>query len=170
MRRFNRIASTLLGVALIVGGLLAATQTLAVLIAGTGLLLDLPGWHAALTSTSFADPVVLFWSALATTAGLTLLVAELLRWRPWRVAVPGTGGWHLERAALEQRLTAAARAVPGVRRARVRLHHEAAGWRPRLRIECDREVRPAAEAAVRHELGWLTAPDHITLGPHRPPA
>src|SRR4051794_41926709 len=114
MRRFNRIASTLLGVALILGGLLAATQTLAVLIAGTGLLLDLPGWHAALTSTSFADPVVLFWSALATTAGLTLLVAELLRWRPWRVAAPGTRGRALGRAPPGPRLAPAAPARPGV--------------------------------------------------------
>ena len=169
VRQVNRLASTLLGAFLIIGGLFLAGQALALLFTGTTLV-NLDGWYAALTSTTFGEPVVLFWSALATAAGLTLLTAELLHWRPQRVAVPGTGGWHLDRAALEQRLTAAARAVPGVRRARVRLRRDAAGWRPRLRVECDRTVRPAVEAAVRHELGWLTAPDHIALGPRRTPA
>ncbi|MBM0279691.1 hypothetical protein [Micromonospora tarensis] len=75
---------------------------------------------------------------------------------------------------MERRLADAARAVPGVRRARVQIGRRDDRWQPRIRATGDPAARSEIEFAVRRELHRLTAPRpariEIRLLPPRRPA
>ncbi|GAB3935978.1 hypothetical protein GCM10027614_11740 [Micromonospora vulcania] len=75
---------------------------------------------------------------------------------------------------MERRLADAAGAVPGVRRARVRIRRRGTQWHPRVRASGDPAARAEVEFAVHQELHRLAAPRtgriDVRLLPLRRPA
>ena len=119
MRTVNRVATLLLAVTLLTGGVLVAVEAALAALGRPGLLL--PRGHAALTGTRWQDAPARSVAAAVTLLGLVVLAAELRRWRPTRLRLDGNDGWHLHRRSVERRLAGAVRSVPSVRRARVRI-------------------------------------------------
>ncbi|MFC5926657.1 DUF6286 domain-containing protein [Micromonospora vulcania] len=174
MRTVNRVASLLLAAALLVGGALLAVQSLLVTLRRPTPLLDQSGWYDALTSTRWRDPTVRAAAGAAVLVGLAVLVAQLRRWTPLRLRVDEGDGWYLHRRCVERRLADAAGAVPGVRRARVRIRRRGTQWHPRVRASGDPAARAEVEFAVHQELHRLAAPRtgriDVRLLPLRRPA
>lgn len=158
MRSANRLATLLLAVALLAGGLLVAVEATLAALDRPDLLLDRTGWYVTLTTTRLADPAVRAVTTTVILLGIVILTAELRRWRPERLRVAERDGWYLHRRSVQRRLAGAARAVPGVRRTRVRIHRGGAGWRSRVTATGDPTARAAVEFAVRQELDRLAAP------------
>ncbi|TDC32857.1 hypothetical protein E1211_20205 [Micromonospora sp. 15K316] len=156
MRTANRLATLLLAVVLLVGGVLLAVEALLAAAGRPALLVDLAGWAAILGKTRWDDWAVRAAAGGALLLGLGLLLAELRRWRPLRL--DAGDGWHLHRRCLERRLAVAAGSVPGVRRARVRVRRHGAQWRPRVVVTGDPATRDEVEFAVRQELHRLATP------------
>ncbi|MFR9777898.1 DUF6286 domain-containing protein [Micromonospora sp. MS34] len=156
MRTVNRVGTLLLAVALLVGGVLVAAAGLLAALGRSGPLP--PDWPATLATTRWRDPPVRAVAASLTLLGLVVLVAELRRWRPTRLRLPGDDGWHLHRRSVERRLARAARSVPSVRRARVRVRRRGDAWRPRVTATGDPAARADVEFALRRELDRLAAP------------
>lgn len=157
MRSVNRIASLLLATALLVGGALVVVQALLRTLDRPAPL-DTAGWFDALSGTRWSDPTVRAVAGGALLLGLAILVAQLRRWTPVRLATDDREGWYLHRRCVERRLADAARAVPGVRRARVHVRRRGGQWRPRVRATGDPAARAEIEFAVHQELHRLTAP------------
>ncbi|WP_433121212.1 Asp23/Gls24 family envelope stress response protein [Micromonospora sp. CA-246542] len=174
MATVNRVASFLLGVALLAGGALLAAQALLVTLDVPTPPLVRPGWYEALTSTHWADPGVRAAAGAAVLLGLVVLAAQLRRWTPVRLRVDERDGWHLRRRCVERRLTEAVDTVPGVRRTRARVRRHSDRWRPRLHATGDPAARAEVEFAVRQELRRLARPHvdrvEIRLLPSRRPA
>lgn len=158
MATVNRVASSLLAVALLVGGVLLTAQALLATMSRPTPPLVRPGWYETLTTTRWADPGVRAVAGLTVLLGLAVLAAELRRWTPVRLRVDDHDGWHLRRRCVERRLTDAVDTVPGVHRARVRLRRHRDRWRPRLRAAGDPAARAEVEFAMRHEWRRLTRP------------
>jgi hypothetical protein len=158
MRVVNRLASLLLAFVLLGGGLLIAAETVAVVLDLPPLLIDRNGWYRGLSGTSLGDPIPRAIAIFVTALGLLILVAQLRRWAPDRLAIQRGDGWHLQRRSVEQRLASTADEVPGVRSATARIRRRGGTWRPRVRAVGDPAVRPAVERAVRDELQRLAAP------------
>ncbi|SCL33316.1 hypothetical protein GA0070624_4711 [Micromonospora rhizosphaerae] len=156
MRTANRVATLLLAVALLAGGLLVAVEALLAAVGSPGLLL--PRWYATLTGTRWQDGSVRAVAAGVTLLGLVILAAELRRWRPTRLRLTEDDGWHLHRRSVERRLARAARSVPSVRRARVRIRRRGDAWRPRVTATGDPAAVSDVEFAVHRELDRLAAP------------
>ncbi|MCX5116608.1 DUF6286 domain-containing protein [Micromonospora sp. NBC_00362] len=173
MRTANRVASLLLATALLLGGAAVAVQAL-LLTAHRPTPLDTSGWLDALSGTRWDDPTVRVVAGGALLLGLLILVAQLRRWTPVRLPADERDGWYLHRRCVERRLAAAACAVPGVRRARVRVRRRGGQWRPRVRATGDPAARAEVEFAVHQELRHLTAPRpariDVRLLPRRRPA
>ncbi|WP_422740215.1 Asp23/Gls24 family envelope stress response protein [Micromonospora sp. WMMD729] len=171
MATVNRVASALLAVTLLVGGVLLATQALLAAVGRLTTLLLRPGWADTLTTTRWHDPGVRTAAGVAVGLGLVVLAAQLRRWTPVRLRVDQRDGWHLYRRCVERRLTDAVDTVPGVRRTQVRVRRDGDRWRPRLRATGDPAARAEVEFAVRQELRHLAAPgaDRVDLRllPHR---
>jgi hypothetical protein len=156
VRTVNRVATLLLAVALLAGGVLVAIEGLLTALGRPG---PLPhGWSAALTTARWRDTPVRTVAAGVTLLGLVLLAAELRRWHPVRLRLAGDDGWHLHRRSVERRLARAARSVPSVRRARVRVRRRGDVWRPRVTATGDPAARADVEFALRRELDRLAAP------------
>ncbi|MEU5781781.1 Asp23/Gls24 family envelope stress response protein [Micromonospora lupini] len=170
----NRVATALLAVVLLAGGVLLAAQALLVTLGRPTPLLIRPGWYDALTTTRWHDPAVRGTAGAAVLLGLLVLVAQLRRWTPVRLRVDEHDGWHLRRRCVERRLTDAADTVPGVRATRVRVRRHGDRWRPRLRAVGDPAARAEVEFAVRQELRQLASPRaeriEVRLLPRRRPA
>ncbi|MFJ8578039.1 hypothetical protein [Micromonospora sp. NPDC093277] len=156
MRTVNRLATLLLAVALLAGGALVAVEALLAAFGHPGPLVH--RWYAVLTTTRWQDAPVRAVAAGVALLGLVVLVAELRRWRPTRLRLTEDDGWHLQRRSVERRLARAARAVPSVRRARVRLRRRGDAWRPRVTATGDPAARADVEFALRWELDRLAAP------------
>lgn len=156
MRWLNRIATALLAVALLVGGPVLVVEGVLAALGHPGPFL--PRWSATLTRTRWQDGSVRAVALTITLLGLLLLVAELRRWRPTRLRLTAEDGWHLHRRSLERRLARAVRAVPSIRRARVRIRRRGDNWRPRITATGDPAARADVEFAVHRELDRLAAP------------
>lgn len=173
MRSANRVASLLLATALLVGGTVMAVQAL-LLTVHRPAPLDTTGWVDTLSGTRWRDSTVRTVSAGALLLGLAILVAQLRRWKPVRLRTDERDGWYLHRRCVERRLADAASAVPGVRRATVRVRRRGGQWRPRVRATGDPAARAEIEFAVHQELHRLTAPRpgriDVRLLPRRRPA
>lgn len=171
VRTVNRVASLLLAVALLAGGLLVAVEGLLAAVGRTG---PLPGrWSAALAGARWHDPPVRAVAAGLTLLGLVVLAAQLRRWRPIRLPAAGRDGWHLHRRSVERRLARTVRSVPSVRRARVRVRRRGEAWRPRVTATGDPAARADVEFALRRELERLAVPGpgriEVRLVPSRRP-
>ncbi|MGC4869133.1 DUF6286 domain-containing protein [Micromonospora sp. DT53] len=173
MRTANRVASLLLATALLIGGTAVAVQAL-LLTLRRPTPLDTTGWFDALSGARWRDPTVRAVAGGALLLGLAGLVAQLRRWTPIRLRTDERDGWYLHRRCVERRLADAASAVPGVRRARVRVRRRGGQWRPRVRATGDPAARAEIEFAVHQELHRLTAPRpariDVRLLPRRRPA
>lgn len=173
MRTANRLASLLLATALLIGGAAVAVQAL-LLTLHRPTPLDTDRWFDALVGTRWGDSAVRTVAGTALVLGLALLVAQLRRWAPVRLRTDEHDGWYLHRRCVERRLADAAGAVPGVRRARVRVRRRGDTWRPQVRATGDPAARSEIEFAVRQELHRLTAPRparvDVRLLPRRRPA
>ncbi|MEU4555635.1 hypothetical protein EV382_1659 [Micromonospora violae] len=173
MRTANRVASVLLASALLVGGLAVAVQAL-LLSLDRPTPVDITGWVNALSGIRWHDPTVRTVAGGALLVGLAILVAQLRRWAPVRLRTDERDGWYLHRRGVERRLANAVGAVPGVRRARVRVRRRGDQWRPRVRATGDPAARAEIEFAVHQELHRLTAPRptrvDVRLLPRRRPA
>ncbi|MFE9693808.1 hypothetical protein [Micromonospora sp. NPDC005806] len=158
MRTVNRIATLLLAVALLVGGVLVAVGALLAALGRAGPLVH--RWYATVTATRWQDAPVRAVAASLTLLGVVVLVAELRRWRPTRLRLAGDDGWHLHRRSVERRLAWTVRSVPSIRRARVRLRRRGDAWRHRVTATGDPAARADVEFALRRELDRLAAPCH----------
>lgn len=156
MRSINRVATLLLAVALLVGGILVAVEALLAALGRSGPVLS--RWSVALTGARWQGGPVRAVAAAATLLGLVILAAELRRWHPTRLRLTDDDGWHLHRRSVERRLARAARSVPSVRRARVRIRRRGDSWRPRVTATGDPAARADVEFAVHRELDRLAAP------------
>ncbi|MET8233830.1 Asp23/Gls24 family envelope stress response protein [Micromonospora sp. NPDC005298] len=174
MRTVNRAASLALSVALLVGGTLVAVQALLVSLRLPEPAVLPTGWYDTLTTTGWHDPDVRTVAVVTVLLGLVVLAAQLRRWTPVRLHVGERDGWYLRRRCVERRLARAAGAVPGVRRARVRIRQRGDRWHPRVRATGDPAARAEIEYAVHQELRHLASPRpdrvEIRLLPHGRPA
>lgn len=173
MRTANRVASLLLATALLIGGAAVAVQAL-LLTLHRPTPLHTSGWFDALSGTRWRDPTVRAVAGVTLLLGLAILAAQLRRWTPIRLRADERDGWYLHRRCVERRLADAASAVPGVRRARVRVRRRGGQWHPRVRATGDPAARAEIEFAVHQELHRLTAPRpariDVRLLPRRRPA
>ncbi|MGC4856047.1 Asp23/Gls24 family envelope stress response protein [Micromonospora sp. DT4] len=151
----NRVASVLLAVALLIGGVLLAAQALLAALDRPTPLLGRSGWYDTFTTARWHGTSVRAAAGAAVLLGLVFLAAQLRRWTPVRLRVDERDGWHLHRRCVERRLTAAADTVPGVRRTRVRVRRDGDRWRSRVRATGDPAARAEVEFAVCQELRQL---------------
>jgi hypothetical protein len=160
----NRVASSVLGVVLLVGGLLAAIEA-AVLAAGRSpWLVPLDRWHATLSSMALSDSRVLGTSIVVGVIGLAVLALELRPWPPQRLLTGGVGDpWWVARRSVEQRAADAANGVTGVHHARADVRGKERRWRLRMRAEANPERRDEVIGAVRRELDRLAVPKDIAV-------
>ncbi|MFU8871562.1 hypothetical protein [Micromonospora sp. SL4-19] len=156
MRTANRIATLLLAVALLAGGVLVAVEALLAAAGHPGPLLR--RWDTAVTTAHWQDVPVRAIAAGVTLLGLVILAAQLRRWHPVRLRLAEDDGWHLHRRSVERRLARAVRTVPSVRRARVRVRRRGDAWWPRVTASGDPAARADVEFALRRELDRLAAP------------
>lgn len=163
MRAANRLASLLLAVILLAGGSILTLESVLLAIGRPALLIDREDWYTALTTVR-VDSLGVRRTAMALFGvGSLILFAELRRWAPERLRLPGLPGWHLRRRCVERRLTTVARAVPGVRKARARVRPEGEGWRSQLRVVGDPAASSSVRRAVDRELYRLTPRSHVTV-------
>ena len=160
----NRLASVLLGLALLAAGLLAAVEAVLVGLDRKALWIPRDDWYARLTTTGWRDNSVVFVAVVAGAIGLLILLFQLRPWPPERVAVGGVDGWYVQRRSAEHRLAAAASSVPGVHEARARVRGRTGKWRAAVKAAGDRDARPAVEQAVRAELERMAAPETVRVG------
>ncbi|GAB3977871.1 DUF6286 domain-containing protein [Plantactinospora veratri] len=165
MRLVNRLATLLLGCALLGGGLLLIVEVFAVALDRGSVAIDRTGWYRTLTGTRLADPWVRTGIIAAGVVGLLILWGQLVRWKPDRLPARFADGWHLQRRSVERQLATVANSVPGVESASARVRREGFGWRTRIRAAGDASVRLAVEFTVRRELEHLgaSAQDHVDV-------
>lgn len=154
----NRIASLLLGLALLAAGLLAVVEAALVALDRPAIWIPRDAWYTRLTTTGWRDNVVLIVAVAAGVVGLLILLTQLRPWPPDRVKV-GVDGWYVQRRSVEHRLAAAADQVPGVHDAKARVRGSAKRWRAAVKATGDRDARPDVEEAVRAELERMAAAD-----------
>ena len=158
MRVVNRLASLVLALVLLAGGLLLAAEAVTVGIGRPSVLIDRRGWYGTLTGTHLGHPVVRAVAIAVTVLGLLILLSQLRRWTPDRLSMALGDDWHLQRRSVERQLASSVDEVPGVRSASVRIRRRGRHWRPRIRVVANPAARPEVERAVREELERLAAP------------
>jgi uncharacterized protein DUF6286 len=166
MRTFNRIASLVLGLALIAGGLLIAVESLLAVYRLGPWLAPVNRWNEALAGTRLADRPIMLVAVVLTLAGLALFLAELRPWPPHRLPAHPTDattvptvptGWWLLRRPAERLLTREVTGLPGVNTARVRLYGRDQ-WTVTVLAEAREESRAEIEKTIDAELAALGAP------------
>lgn len=167
MRTVNRLASLLLGLVLLAGGLLLAVNGGLALAGQPPWPVRVDRWHGVLTSTPLRHPAVLAAAVGVGLLGLVLLAVQLRPWPPRQLTVtPDTAGpdtWSIHRRSVERHLADAADAVTGVDRSTVKLRGRGPRWRLLISAVGRADARAAAEDALRAELAALCAPDTIRL-------
>ncbi len=157
MRIFNRLASVVIALALVAGGLLAIVEGSLVAAGRPPLLVPLQSWYDAFTTTRVRDQAILLLSILMVVLGLLVLLSQLRPWPPDRLRIVGEG-WHVQRRSVEHQIASAVQGVPGVKGARARLGKN---WRLNVQASADRSLRGEVEEMVRRELELMEAPDNV---------
>ena len=164
MRAVNRVATTLLGLVLLAGGLLIATEAALLAVHRTPWWLPADRWHATLSRAAIGDSRVLGGSIVAGVIGLAVLAAQVRPWPPQRVLTGAEHGpWWVARRSVEQRAEVAAAGVIGVHRPRATVRGRERRWWLRMRAEANPEQRDELLGAVRRELDRLAAPADIRV-------
>jgi hypothetical protein len=165
MRLVNRVASTLLGILLIVGGLVAAAEAVAAYRGQQPLFLPLREWHDRLVSTTYADRTVLLVSIGVGLLGLLILISELRRGRPREVDLrpEHNARWQLQRHSLQQQLAASVAGVPGIGSPHVEVDGKPSAWSVRVRAAGRPDQLDDVRAAARSVLVRLDAPRDVGL-------
>lgn len=164
MRLVNRLATLLLALLLLGGGLLLIAEIFAVALNRPPVVVDRDGWYRTLTRVRLVDDWVRTIVVGLGVLGLLILFGQLVRWKPDRLPTRLAPGWHLQRRSVERQLATAAGAVPGVASARARVRREGIGWWIRLRVVGEISARPAVESSIRGELERLGASPHDHIG------
>lgn len=162
----NRLASLLLGLVLLAGGLLVAVNGVLALTGRHPWPVRVDRWYPTLTGTALGSHAVLVAGAGLAALGVVLLVTQVRPWAPARLSVVAVGPprvWWVHRRSVEHRVADAANAVAGVDRARARLRGRAVRWRLRVSAVARPDARDAVEDAVRDELARLSAPEPARL-------
>jgi hypothetical protein len=162
MRTVNRIASLVLGLVLIAGGLLVIVESLLAAFHRGPWLVPLWRWYEALTSARLADRATVLMAFAVGLVGLALFLAEIRPWPPYRLpahpaGTDATTEWWVLRRPAERLLTDTVAHLAGVHTARVRLHGRNR-WTVDVRAEARDESRARIEEAVDAELARLAAP------------
>ncbi len=161
MTLVNRILSALLALALLLGGLLGATEVVLALADRPPLLVPHPDWARALGDLTWGAPAVRGVLAGLAVLGLLLLLAALRRGRPGTVALPTrTGGLSAltvtaSRRGIERTLVQAAREADGVASASATVSRRAASVRAVTAVRTPGDVRSRVEDAVSRRLAEL---------------
>jgi hypothetical protein len=119
----NRVLATLLALALLLGGLLAAVEIVLAALGQRPWLVPHPDWTSWLTDQDLGSSIVLAILIGAVVLGLVLLVVALRRGRPGALPLPArveSVRTTASRRGIERTLRAAATRADGVRDARVR--------------------------------------------------
>jgi Family of unknown function (DUF6286) len=165
MRVGNRIASALLGLALIVIGLVLAVDVWRIASGSAPLVLPMDEWYEFLNTTTLSDSWFLAAAVLVGLLGLALLVLELRPWAPAHVragAAPDAP-WWVSRRSVERRTASAAKEIRGVERVHSQVRGPAKRWRVTVRGQGLPERRDAVVQAVREELDRLYAPGDLPV-------
>src|SRR5690349_8881198 len=113
----NRVLAALLALALLLGGLLAASEIVLAQLGRPPWLLPYPQWSAWLRERTLAEGLTRAVSAGLLVLGLVLLIAALRRGKPRAVTLPSTTeGVRVtaSRRGIERTLRNAARRASGV--------------------------------------------------------
>lgn len=165
MRVANRIASALLGLALLALGLLAVTEAILAL-AGRSPLLPLDDWYERLTTETYAGLAVRLVSIGLIVLGVLILLAELRRWRPTEVDLRSgeeRGHWRIQRRSLENQVTYAVNTVAGVHEAHASARGGEHKWKLRVRALANADEAEQIRATARRAMGVLAVPNEIPL-------
>ncbi|MBE1490596.1 DUF6286 domain-containing protein [Plantactinospora soyae] len=170
MRLVNRLATLLLALALLGGGLLLIAEVVTVALNRPSLVVDRTGWYQTLTSVRLENAWVRTVIIGLGVLGLLILSGQLLRWKPDRLPSRLADGWHLQRRSVERHLAMAADGVPGVASTNARVRRDGIGWRTRIRAVGADSSRSEVEKAIRRELARLgaSADDHVGVEMVRP--
>jgi hypothetical protein len=157
VRGFNRIASGVLGLVLILVGLFVVLVMALVAVGRSPRWLPLDHTYATLMRTTVASHAVLITSIVVGVVGLLLLLVELRPWKPDHVLAgrADTTLWWLSRHSVERRTATMAQSVAGVSHVRAKVHGRPEQWHLRVRAEGLSGKREEVNRAVREELARL---------------
>jgi hypothetical protein len=164
MRLVNLLATSLLGLVLLAGGLLLAAEAALVWAGQSPWLVALDRWHARLSHTPLSNGWVLGASIVVGVIGLIILALQVRPWPPQRLVTGDVRGpWWVARRSVEQRAAAAAAGVSGVHNAHAEVRGNERRWRLRMRAEANPEQREEVTNAVRRELDRLAVPRDVAV-------
>ena len=163
MRAFNRVLSLLLGLALLAGGLLVATEVAAALLDRGELVIPTRRWADELRATTFADARVVF--GVIAAVGLVLFIAETRPWPKRRIPLADDQqrSWWVLRRSLEQQLGRAVTTGTAATGARARVRSRRRRLRVRVDADVARTAKPAVEQSAASMLEQLVGPDRSQI-------
>ncbi len=179
MRKVNRVASAILGLAMCVFGVLLAIEVTVVAIGDRPWLLPLDDWYRFLTTTTVESSWIRFVSVAVGVVGLAILLSELMPFSPERVRLDGAARatptqWRIARRTLEYSAARAAVGVGGVGSARARVRGRERQWRVDIHAIGDPDRGDDVRRAVARDLDRLGAspgvPVKVALVRERPTA
>jgi hypothetical protein len=159
MRLVNRLASALLGLALVAAGVLVVVEVILAAFGRPALLLGRRGGYASLVDARLDDERTVLVALGVGLLGLVILVAELLPRRATRLPATVDRGWFLRRRAVEQRIDRAASTEPDVANVRTAIRRRRGRWLTTVTVSGDRAPESAVRDRARQVLTRLTAPD-----------
>lgn len=165
MRVANRIASALLGLALVALGLLAAAEAVLAL-AGRPPLLPLDDWYERLTRVTYAGTAVRLVSIGLIVLGVLILAAQLRRWRPTELDLRSDGErghWRMQRRSLENQVSDEVNRVAGVHEAHATARGGEHRWKLRVRALADTGQADQIRATARRAMDRLAVANEVPL-------
>jgi len=163
MRTTNRVLATVVGLALLAGGLLAAVE-IAVAFVGRGpWVLPYNDWYHNARSHDWQSGTVRGIFVLIGVIGVFLVAAQLVRRRPLTMALRSDTqvNYAVRRRSLERSLMRSIEHVDGVELAGVKINRKTLRVRARSHRRLPGDVKPAIQTAIDgrlHELELQTPP------------
>ncbi len=165
MRVANRIASALLGLALVAAGVLAVIEAVLAL-ASRPPVMPLRDWYQRLTSTTFGANIVRLVSIGLIAVGLLILLAQLRRWRPTALDLrpdEEQAHWQIQRRSLEEQVSHAVNEVAGVKEAAAMARGGPHRWQLRVRALAHKDQTEQIRSAARRAMDKLSVPSEVPL-------